>query len=79
MKTKQCNKQTCLQIIVLFNRTPNTRCKQKYNNKHQLRINEAIMFTVTFIEISRSHEHYPSRTFIRLFTLPYKKQRKAGD
>ena len=27
----------------------------------------------------RSHEHLPSRTFIRLFTLPYKRQIKAGE
>ena len=34
-----------------------------------------------FIEISRrqSHEYLPSRKFIRLFTLPYKRQGKAGD
>ena len=35
----------------------------------------------TFIEISRrqSHEHSPSRTFIKLFMLPYKKQGRAGE
>ena len=35
----------------------------------------------TFIEITRrqNHERTPSRTFIRLFTLPYKRQGKAGD
>ena len=35
----------------------------------------------TFIEISRRriHERSPSRTFIRLFTLPYKKQGKTDD
>ena len=33
-----------------------------------------------FIEIARrqSHEHSPLRTFIKLFTLPYKMQGKAG-
>ena len=43
--------------------------KQHYNNKCKE------------IEISRrrSHEHLPSRTFTRLFTLSYKRQDKAGD
>ena len=27
----------------------------------------------------RSHKHLPSRTFIRLFTLPYKSQFKAWE
>ena len=37
------------------------------------------MFTFIVILRRRTHEHSPSRTFIRLFTLPYRKQGKAGD
>ena len=47
----------------------------KYTNDN----NETTMFT--FIEISRklSHEPSPSRTFIRLFTMPNKRQDKANE
>ena len=37
------------------------------------------MFTLIEISRRRSHEHSPSGTFIRLFTLPYKMQSKAGE
>ena len=43
--------------------------------------NEKETTLFTFIEFSRrrSHEHSPSKAFIRLFTLPYKRQGKAGN
>ena len=33
----------------------------------------------TFIDISRKRSYSPSRSFIRLFTSPYKRQGKAGN
>ena len=41
--------------------------------------NETTIFTFMKISRRRSHEHLLSRTFIRLFTLPYKRQSKAGN
>ena len=35
------------------------------------------MFKFKEISRRRSHEHTPSRTIIRLFTLPYKRQRQS--
>ena len=61
-KVKQCSKQTCLQIIVLLNKTTNTSIKEMVNKKYTnntIRINgkqntqatqQTTMFT--FIEIS---------------------------
>ena len=53
----------------------NTTRMESYTNNN----NETTMFI--FIEISRrwGHEHSPSRTFIKLFTLLYKIQGKASN
>ena len=68
--------KTCLTSKPKFT---NIHYKNKCKQNTQTTIMKKIMFT--FIEISRrrSHEHQPSRTSLRLFTLPYKRQGKAGN
>ena len=46
----------------------------KYTNKNK----ETTMFTFISILRRRSYKHSPSRTSKKLFTLPYKRQGKAG-
>ena len=86
-KTKKTSQWTCLQITI-YNSIKNCKQVNKNTTTNAPRINinkiykqqlwmKTTMFTFIQITRRRSHERSSSRTFIRQFTLPYKRQGKA--